>query len=137
RFVCAPTNHLKVGGVQSSTRSHLRNHGNWSAARPQNASGSLFPSSIHFCTIGLTRLIVISLSPSQRDSQSGPADPEGRFEALMPTSPTCGELRIRGVDSPSVDGPRAVTRTTMMCDGDHSMQFENDIMFRPMFCGQA
>jgi len=44
--------HWNVGGSQSSTRSHLRNHGSASAARPQNPSGSSAASRFHATTLG-------------------------------------------------------------------------------------
>src|SRR6188472_3726261 len=53
RLVSAPTNHLKVGGVQSNTFVHGLNHGSASAAFAQNASGSRRASSIHRLTMGL------------------------------------------------------------------------------------
>ncbi len=53
--------------------------------------------------------------------------------ALTPISRAYGQPQIRGVDSALVDGPTAVMPTTMMCDGNHSMVSENNIMFRPMF----
>jgi len=58
-------------------------------------------------------------------------------ESAPQTSQPSAELRICGVDSPPLYEPTPVTATTMMCDLNHSMPSKNDIMFRPMFCGQA
>src|SRR5919197_2191706 len=61
RFVSPPTYQRNVGGCQSKTRSHLRNHGSASAASPQKPSGSLVARRFHSSTFGST--FVISASP--------------------------------------------------------------------------
>src|SRR6266540_210954 len=52
RFERPPRYQRNVGGSQSSTRSHLRNHGSASAARPQKPSGSSVASRFHAATLG-------------------------------------------------------------------------------------
>src|SRR6185437_3881170 len=55
RLVNPPTYQRKVGGCDSNTRSHLRNHGKSSAARSHKASGSRRPDSSQRAMTGVIK----------------------------------------------------------------------------------
>src|SRR6266550_8797092 len=60
-----PEYQRKVGGCQSSTRSHLRNQGSASAARPQKPSGSSVASRFHAATLPSSAPMWSSLTSAQ------------------------------------------------------------------------
>src|SRR6266542_6023581 len=65
RFERPPRYQRNVGGSQSSTRSHLRNQGSSSAARPQKPSGSSVAARFHAATLGFSAPIWSSLTAAQ------------------------------------------------------------------------
>src|SRR5438477_5377871 len=65
RFDRPPRYQRNVGGSHSSTRSHLRNQGSSSAARPQKPSGSSVASRFHAATLGSSAPMRSSLTSGQ------------------------------------------------------------------------
>jgi hypothetical protein len=70
-FVSPPLNQRNVGGVQSSTESHRRDHGRVSASRAQKASGSASASSRARRTIGLTISMGVPWLVARAGSRAG------------------------------------------------------------------